>query len=69
MPDADEFVAYALRHGATVLRPVKLEFYSSRTGLLADPFGYSWFIASKVEEVDPAEMQRRWQAMSEQPNA
>ena len=69
VPDADEFVAYALRHGATVLRPVKLEFYGWRNGLLADPFGYSWFIASKVEDVDPQDMQRRWQAMSEQPNA
>lgn len=62
--DADEFVANALRHGATLLRPVKLEFYGSRSGLVSDPFGYSWFIASKVEDVDPAEMQRRWAAMS-----
>jgi PhnB protein len=61
--DADAFVAHAVAHGATILRPVKLEFYGDRSGLLADPFGYSWFIASKVEDVSPSEMQRRWNAM------
>jgi PhnB protein len=63
VPDADTFVAHAIQHGATVLRPVKLEFYGDRNGLLADPFGYSWFIASKFEEVSAAEMQRRWDDM------
>jgi PhnB protein len=61
--DADAFVAHAVAHGATILRPVKLEFYGDRSGLLVDPFGYSWFIASKVEDVSPSEMQRRWNAM------
>ena len=61
--DADAFVAHAVAQGATILRPVKLEFYGDRSGLLADPFGYSWFIASKVEDVSPSEMQRRWNAM------
>jgi PhnB protein len=62
--DADAFVANAVRHGASVLRAVKLEFHGHRTGLLADPFGYSWFIASKVEDVSAEEMQRRWDAMA-----
>lgn len=61
--DADAFVAQAVKHGALVLRPVKLEFHGHRSGLLADPFGYSWFVASKVEDVSPSEMQRRWNAM------
>lgn len=65
--DVDGFVANAVHHGATLLRPVKLEFHGHRTGLVADPFGYSWFIASRVEEVSPQEMQRRWQAMFEPP--
>ncbi len=60
--DADAFTAHAVREGATVLRALKLEFYGHRTGLLADPFGYSWFISSQVEEMSPAEMQRRWDA-------
>lgn len=62
--DADAFVAHAVQHGATVLRAVKLEFHGDRTGLLADPFGYSWFIASKAEVVSAEEMQRRWDTMA-----
>lgn len=62
--DCDAFVAHAVSHGATVLRPAKLEFYGDRSALLADPFGYSWFVASKVEDVSPQEMQRRWNEMS-----
>jgi PhnB protein len=61
--DVDAFVAQAVHHGAQILRPIKLEFYGHRSGLLADPFGYSWFVATKVEDVSPAEMQRRWNAM------
>jgi PhnB protein len=60
--DAEAFVAQAVQHGATVLRPLRLEFYGDRSALLADPFGYSWFVASKVESVDADEMQRRWNA-------
>jgi PhnB protein len=63
--DADAFVEQAVREGATILRPTRLEFYGNRTALLADPFGYSWFISSKVEDVKPQEMQRRWDAMAE----
>jgi PhnB protein len=63
--DADAFVAQAVQHGATVLRPVKLAFHGDRSGLLADPFGYSWFISCKVGDVSAAEAQRRWNAMAE----
>ena len=63
--DADAFVAHAVQQGATLLRPVKLEFHGHRTGLVADPFGYSWFVATREEDVSPAEMQRSWQAMFE----
>lgn len=61
--DAEAFVAHAVEHGATILRPLKLEFYGYRSALLGDPFGYSWFVQSKVEDVGPEEMQRRWNAM------
>jgi PhnB protein len=58
--DADTAVAQAIKAGATLLRPLKNEFYGDRTGMVADPFGYSWFIASRVEEVSPQEMQKRF---------
>ncbi len=62
--DADAFVEQAVREGATILRPTRLEFYGHRSALLADPFGYSWFISSKVEDVTPQQMQQRWDTMA-----
>jgi len=58
--DADAFVERAVNQGATLLRSVKLEFHGHRTGMICDPFGYSWFIASKVEDISDTEMQKRW---------
>jgi len=60
--DADAFVAAAAERGAVVLRPVTEQFYGYRSGLLADPFGYRWFVDSKVEELTADEMQQRWSA-------
>ena len=60
----DEVGARLVAAGAVVLREVKDEFYGMRVGLFADPFGYSWFVASVSDEtVSVEEAQRRWDAM------
>jgi PhnB protein len=61
--DVDRVVEGAASRGATILRQVKDEFYGDRTGMIADPFGHKWHIATRKEEVSPEEMQRRWSAM------
>jgi PhnB protein len=61
--DVDRVVAGATAAGATVLRAVKDEFYGDRTGMLVDPFGHKWHVATHAEDVSPQEMQRRWDAM------
>ncbi len=58
--NADDTIAQAVAAGATLVREPKEEFFGDRSGMITDPFGYSWFIAHKVEEVSPEEMQRRW---------
>jgi PhnB protein len=58
--DVDAFVATAIKGGATLLRPVKDEFYGDRTGQIADPFGYKWMIATRKKQLSPDEMQRLW---------
>ena len=60
--DVDATVARALAAGATLLRPLKDEFFGDRVALIADPFGHKWHVASRREEVSPAEMQRRMDA-------
>lgn len=63
--DVDAFVAHAVNEGASVLRPATVEFFGYKKALLADPFGCEWNVASKVEDVSPAEMQRRWRDMAQ----
>ena len=58
--DADAFMAQAEAAGATVLRPLENQFYGMRSGMVADPFGHSWFIAAALEDVGPEEIQRRY---------
>lgn len=61
--DAQRVVQAAESAGATVLRKLELQFHGCKQALLADPFGYSWFVSEKVEDVSPAEMQARWNRM------
>ena len=61
--NAQRVVQCAEAAGATVLRKLELQFHGCKQALLADPFGYSWFVSESVEEVSPAEMQARWNSM------
>jgi len=58
--DVDTAVERAVSAGATLVRPLRNEFYGDRTATIADPFGYLWKLSSRVEEVPPSEMQARW---------
>jgi PhnB protein len=58
--NVDDFVKHAVAAGATMLRPPKDQFFGERNSMLADPFGHSWFVSMQIEDVSPAEMQRRW---------
>jgi PhnB protein len=64
--DADAAVATALAAGATLVRPVRDQFYGFRAGAVADPFGLTWTLSSRTEDLTPDEIQRRWQAMQPQ---
>jgi PhnB protein len=64
--DADAVVAQAVKAGATIVRPVEDQFYGMRSGMVADPFGYNWFVSTQIEIVTPKEMQKRWNAMLSQ---
>lgn len=61
--DVDAFALKANAAGATVVRPVQDQFYGERSGQFADPFGYTWNISTRTEDVTGPEMQRRMNAM------
>jgi PhnB protein len=42
--------------------PVETMFWGDRFGSVTDPFGHTWQIATRVEEVPPEEMAERAKA-------
>jgi len=57
--DVDAVTDLAIAAGATVLRPVKDQFYGDRSGTVADPFGHIWHIATHKEDLTPDELHKR----------
>lgn len=58
--DVDAFVRQAVSAGATLERPVEDQFYGDRSGKLVDPFGHSWMISTRKEDISTEEMQKRF---------
>jgi PhnB protein len=61
--NVDESFPKALAAGGKEVRPLATQFYGDRSGVLADPFGIQWTIASHVEDVSLEEVQNRMAAM------
>lgn len=57
--DVDATFARAIEAGATALREPEDQFYGDRSAQFEDPFGHRWSVASRVEDLDEAEMARR----------
>jgi len=60
--DVDAAFKRALDAGATEVRPVADQFYGDRSGMLKDPFGHQWSLATHIEDVSEKEAQRRMEA-------
>lgn len=57
--DVDATVQRAVDAGATVVMPVENQFWGDRWGMVADPYGHHWEIATHVEDLSPEEMEER----------
>jgi uncharacterized glyoxalase superfamily protein PhnB len=57
--DADAVFKRAVEAGATVKMPMNDMFWGDRMGNLADPFGHFWSIATRKEDLTPAEIEKR----------
>ncbi len=60
--DVDAWVARAVQAGGRRERTVENQFYGDRTGIVIDPFGHKWWIATHIEDVPPEEMEQRVKA-------
>jgi len=56
VPDADAFVARAVAAGARVIMPLADMFWGDRYGVLEDPCGHHWSVATHIRDVQAQEM-------------
>jgi uncharacterized glyoxalase superfamily protein PhnB len=61
--NVDQAFDRAVAAGATVVRPLKDQFFGERSGTVRDPFGHEWLLGGHLEDVTPEEMQRRYTAL------
>ncbi len=54
--DVDSAFAQAVSAGATVKMPVTDMFWGDRYGVLIDPFGHSWSLATHVRDLTPEQI-------------
>ena len=61
--DADAVFNAAIAAGATAFKPICDQFYGDRCGTVDDPFGHRWTIASRIEELSPADVTQKFQEL------
>ncbi|WP_067065227.1 VOC family protein [Roseateles chitosanitabidus] len=59
VPDADATVKAAEAAGARIEMPVQDHFWGDRMGLVTDPFGHKWMVATHIEDVGEAQLHER----------
>jgi uncharacterized glyoxalase superfamily protein PhnB len=59
VPDADATWAKALAAGCEVKMPIGDQFWGDRYGQVRDPFGFTWSIATRKEDLTQEEQQAR----------
>ena len=58
VPDCDAVFGRAVEAGCETRMPLQDMFWGDRYGLVADPFGHKWSIATPIRQVSADEMQR-----------
>ena len=61
--DADRVFRKAIKAGATVAMPLADMFWGDRYGLLLDPFGHRWAVATHKKDMTPAQMAKAAMAL------
>jgi len=64
--DVDAVYRRAVAAGATAVRPVADQFYGDRSGSVRDPFGHTWHLATRKEDLSSEEIAARFRKMAGQ---
>ena len=67
--DVDAAFARAVDAGATVKMALADMFWGDRFGLVEDPFGHHWSIATHMRDLSAEQMEQEMQKLSSQPPA
>jgi PhnB protein len=63
LPDVDTVFNRAVMAGSRVDMQLQDMFWGDRYGKITDPFGQQWGLATHIEDVTPAELERRQNEM------
>lgn len=58
--DADATFERAIRAGGQAVTPLGNMPWGDRAGRIRDPLGNLWWVMARIENVDAAELERRW---------
>ena len=58
LENVDEAFRIALEAGAEAREPVQDMFWGDRAGTVQDPFGYTWMLATHINDLTPEEIQQ-----------
>jgi uncharacterized glyoxalase superfamily protein PhnB len=64
--NVDNLFKQATAAGASVKMPLMDQFWGDRYGIVQDPYGFKWSLATHVKDVSPEEMQKAQQDMAKQ---
>ena len=54
--DVDAFIARAVKAGAKAIMPIDDMFWGDRYGIIEDPFGHHWSVATHIRDVKPEDL-------------
>ena len=64
VPDSDALFGRAVAAGCQVRMPLQDMFWGDRYGLVSDPYGHLWSIATTIRQVSPDELQAAMASMA-----
>jgi uncharacterized glyoxalase superfamily protein PhnB len=56
--DADKAFNQAVSNGAAVAMPVMDQFWGDRAGMITDPYGHKWWLATHKQDLSPKAMKK-----------
>ncbi|WP_415281518.1 VOC family protein [Candidatus Nitrososphaera sp. FF02] len=56
--NADKVFDQAVKAGATVAMPMMDQFWGDRAGMVTDPYGHKWWLATHTKDLSPAAMKK-----------